>query len=142
MSTLTLEDLIKLYGTKLIVDQVSLSVESGQVAGLLGPNGAGKTTTFYMAVGMIRPDGGRVLLDSQDLTNAPMHVRARKGMGYLPQESSVFRKLTARENVLAILELGPLPRAERNRRAEELLDELGILRLADQSALSLSGGER
>ncbi len=142
MPTLTLADLVKTYGRKTIVDGVCLSLESSQVVGLLGPNGAGKTTTFYMAVGMIRPDGGRVLLDGLDLTDAPMHARARKGMGYLPQESSVFRKLTARENVLAILELGPLGKSERMERAAELLDELGILRLADQRALSLSGGER
>ncbi|MBW1988535.1 MAG: LPS export ABC transporter ATP-binding protein [Deltaproteobacteria bacterium] len=142
MSTLNLHELEKTYGKKKVVNQVSLSVESGRVVGLLGPNGAGKTTTFYMAVGMIRPDGGRVLLDGEDITAAPMHVRARKGLGYLPQESSVFRKLTARDNVLAILELSGLSRAERRRRADNLLEELGILKLADQAAVSLSGGER
>jgi lipopolysaccharide export system ATP-binding protein len=142
MPALALTDLVKIYRGRKVVDTVSLSVESGQVIGLLGPNGAGKTTTFYMAVGLVRPDGGSVRLNEKDLTTCPMHVRARRGVGYLPQEASIFRKLTVRQNVLAILETMGLPRKDRLRRADELLDELGILRLADQRASVLSGGER
>jgi lipopolysaccharide export system ATP-binding protein len=117
-------------------------VKGGQVVGLLGPNGAGKTTCFYMIIGLVRPDGGHVVLDGADITHYPMHVRARRGLGYLPQETSVFRKLTVQENLLAVLELMPLPRAEREKRAEELLEELGISHLADQMANVLSGGEK
>jgi lipopolysaccharide export system ATP-binding protein len=117
-------------------------VESGSVVGLLGPNGAGKTTTFYMVVGFVRPDEGRVFLDGEDITSYPMYVRARKGVGYLPQETSIFRKLTVEENILAILETLPLSRAERFRRLRELLEELNISHLARQKAYSLSGGER
>ncbi|MDJ0783838.1 MAG: LPS export ABC transporter ATP-binding protein [Desulfosarcinaceae bacterium] len=142
MAVLALTDLVKIYRGRKVVDMVSLSVESGQVIGLLGPNGAGKTTTFYMAVGLVRPDGGSVRLNDRDLTASPMHVRARRGVGYLPQEASIFRKLTVRQNVLAILETMGLTRKDRRRRADELLEELGILRLADQRASVLSGGER
>jgi lipopolysaccharide export system ATP-binding protein len=142
MSTLSLEALYKRYDNKPVVEGVHLSVESGVVVGLLGPNGAGKTTTFYMAVGMIKADGGRVLLDGNDITKDPMHVRALKGVGYLPQESSVFRKLSVRDNILAILEIGPKKRHERTQRADELMAELGIAKLADRKALVLSGGER
>ncbi|MBI9076866.1 MAG: LPS export ABC transporter ATP-binding protein [Desulfatibacillum sp.] len=142
MATLLLEDLVKVYNKKLTVDHVTMEVTSGVVTGLLGPNGAGKTTTFYMAVGMIPADGGRVLLDGQDLTHDPMYVRARKGLGYLPQESSVFGKLTVAENILAILEIGKMPRVRREEKVRNLMDELGIGRLADRKAFLLSGGER
>jgi lipopolysaccharide export system ATP-binding protein len=121
---------------------VNLDLESGGVVGLLGPNGAGKTTTFYMTVGMVKPDKGQVLLDDEDMTDYPMFLRARKGVGYLPQETSIFRKLTVKQNVLAILEIFPISAAERQERAEMLLDELGIKHLSDQKAYVLSGGEK
>jgi lipopolysaccharide export system ATP-binding protein len=121
---------------------VQLDLESGDVVGLLGPNGAGKTTTFYMTVGMVKPDKGQVLLDDEDITDYPMFLRARKGVGYLPQETSIFRKLTVKQNVLAILEIFPISAAEREERAEMLLDELGIKHLSDQKAHVLSGGEK
>lgn len=139
---MVLDHLVKRYHGRRVVDDVSLTVESGTVVGLLGPNGAGKTTTFYMTVGMIRPDGGQVFLDEADLSDDPMYLRARKGVGYLPQETSVFRKLTVRQNVLAILEAFPLSRAEREQRAQSLLAELGIAHLAEQRSALLSGGER
>jgi len=142
MTTLQLENLVKTYYRRTVVNSVSLSVESGSVVGLLGPNGAGKTTTFYMTVGMIRPDDGRVLLDGEEITDNPMFTRARKGIGYLPQEASIFRKLTVRQNVMAVLETMPLTRTDRERRADLLLEELGIKRLSDQKASVLSGGER
>ena len=142
MATLVAEDLVKSYNSKCVVNAVSLDVESGSVVGLLGPNGAGKTTTFYMVVGLIRPDRGKVFLNGQDMTAFPMYLRARKGVGYLPQESSVFRKLTVEENILAILETLPMSRFERSVRLKELLQELGIEHLARQKAYALSGGER
>jgi lipopolysaccharide export system ATP-binding protein len=142
MSTLVLDNLVKIYGGRRAVDSVCMEVEGGRVTGLLGPNGAGKTTTFYMAVGMIPADGGRVLLDGQDVTRDPMHVRARKGMGYLPQETSVFRNLTVEQNILAILELRGVTSGERKKRAATLMGELGVARLAGQKAQVLSGGEK
>jgi lipopolysaccharide export system ATP-binding protein len=142
MTTLALENLIKRYHGRTVVNSVCLDVESGSVVGLLGPNGAGKTTTFYMTVGMVRPDGGRVCLDHEDITGDPMYIRARKGIGYLPQEASVFRKLTVRENVLAILETIDIPKSERESRSYRLLEELGIRHLSGQRASVLSGGER
>ncbi|MDI6796903.1 MAG: LPS export ABC transporter ATP-binding protein [Desulfatibacillaceae bacterium] len=142
MAILSLEGLYKRYDNKPVVEGVDLCVESGTVVGLLGPNGAGKTTTFYMAVGMIKADSGSVLLDGRDLTKDPMHLRAQKGVGYLPQESSVFRKLSVRDNILAILEIGKKSPGERIDRADELMAELGIAKLADRKALVLSGGER
>ncbi len=142
MATLTLENLVKRYDGRQVVKKVSLSVVSGQVIGLLGPNGAGKTTTFYMAVGMVKPDGGRVLLEAEDITQCPMYIRARKGVGYLPQEASIFRKLTVMQNIVAILETLPLDKADLKTRARELLQELGIEHLKNQSANVLSGGER
>jgi lipopolysaccharide export system ATP-binding protein len=125
-----------------VVNGVSLQVSSGEVIGLLGPNGAGKTTAFYMTVGLVKPDGGHIFLDGEDITGYPMHVRARKGLGYLPQETSVFRKLSVQKNILAILELLPLAREERYQRADQLLQELGIGHLAHQMANVLSGGEK
>lgn len=142
MSRLVLENLVKTYGGKTVVDQVSLTVDQGKVTGLLGPNGAGKTTTFYMTVGMIRPEKGRVHLDGEDITQYPMYIRARKGIGYLPQESSIFKKLTVRENITAILEVIDKKAADINQKAESLMEELGIRALAGQKARSLSGGEK
>jgi lipopolysaccharide export system ATP-binding protein len=142
MATLQIEKLGKRYGGRAVVKEVSIAVTSGQVIGLLGPNGAGKTTTFYMTVGMIKPDTGKVILNDEDITECPMYVRARKGLGYLPQETSVFRKLTVEQNVLAILETMPLTRDEQKRRSNDLLEELGIGHLKRQKADHLSGGER
>jgi lipopolysaccharide export system ATP-binding protein len=142
MTTLYLKDLVKSYSGRKVVNSVSLSIKSGEVVGLLGPNGAGKTTTFYMCIGLVRPDEGEVLLDDEKITHAPMYIRARKGVGYLPQETSIFRKLTVKQNLLAILEILPLDAAEREHRAEMLLEELGIKHLQKQKASVLSGGER
>ncbi len=142
MSVLSLQNLIKSYHGRQVVNSVSLQVESGSVVGLLGPNGAGKTTTFYMTVGMIKPDKGSVFLDEKDITADPMYMRARKGVGYLPQETSTFKKLTVKQNILMILEVLPLSRAEQQQKADALLEELGIGHLAGQKAGSLSGGER
>ena len=142
MARLVLKNLIKLYNGKKVVDDVSLSVKQGQVTGLLGPNGAGKTTTFYMTVGMIKPDSGSVSLDGEDITRYPMYVRARKGIGYLPQESSIFRKLTVKENITAILEVLPKNGFNIEQKAMDLMKELGISKLTHQKADSLSGGER
>ncbi|OEU46990.1 MAG: LPS export ABC transporter ATP-binding protein [Desulfobacterales bacterium C00003060] len=142
MARLLAKDLCKIYKSKRVVDSVSLEVESGTVVGLLGPNGAGKTTTFYMIVGLIRPDSGQVFLDGEDITSSPMFVRARKGIGYLPQEASVFRKLTVGNNILAILETLSLSSSERYSRLGELLKEFNIGHLTGRKAYSLSGGER
>ncbi len=142
MSGLHLNHLEKWYHRRKVVDAVSLSVNSSEVVGLLGPNGAGKTTTFYMAVGMIRSDGGEVILNQEDITDLPMHRRARKGIGYLPQEVSIFKKLSVKDNVLAILEVLPIPESERKDRTYRLLEELGIKHLSNQNAGVLSGGER
>jgi len=132
----------KIYGKRRVVDQVSIEIRKGETVGLLGPNGAGKTTTFYMIVGMIRPNSGRIYIDDQDITALPMYRRARMGIGYLPQEASVFRRLTVEENILAILETLPLNRRQRHQRCEQLLDDLGITRVAKSKAFTLSGGER
>jgi len=143
MSRLEARELSKTYSGRTVVDGVSLHVDSGEVVGLLGPNGAGKTTCFYMIVGLIPSDGGSVWLDDKELTRFPMHIRARCGVGYLPQEASVFRKLSVANNILAVLEmrkgLSPRHRADK---LEELLQELHISHLRDQKGLSLSGGER
>jgi lipopolysaccharide export system ATP-binding protein len=135
-------ELVKIYRGRRVVDQVSLAVNRGEIVGLLGPNGAGKTTTFYMIVGLIRPDGGQVFLDGKEVSGLPMYLRAREGITYLPQEPSVFRKLTVAENLMAILETMELTREERRTRLEELLAELNLTPLADNKAYSLSGGER
>jgi len=142
MARLTLENLMKRYRGRQVVNSVSLNVGSGDVVGLLGPNGAGKTTTFYMTVGMVKPDGGHVFLNGENITDCPMYLRARKGVGYLPQEASVFRKLTVEQNIMAILEILSISRAEQKERAGRLLTELGIRHLSDQKASVLSGGER
>jgi lipopolysaccharide export system ATP-binding protein len=143
MSRLAAHNLVKRYRARRVVDEVSLHVDSGEVVGLLGPNGAGKTTCFYMVVGLIACDGGEITLDGRDITALPMHARARLGVGYLPQEASVFRKLTVAQNVLAILETRPeLSRRERLDRLDALLQELHIGHLRDNIGISLSGGER
>ena len=142
MATLKTHELTKTYGGRTVVRGVSLDVTSGEVVGLLGPNGAGKTTTFYMTVGLTAPDAGRVTLDGQDVTDDPMYLRARKGLGYLPQEPSIFRGLTVEQNVLAILETLPLTSVERRQRARDLLAELGLTTVANSPAYTLSGGER
>jgi lipopolysaccharide export system ATP-binding protein len=142
MTTLFLNDLVKTYAGRAVVDSVSLDVKNGEVVGLLGPNGAGKTTTFYMTIGLVRPDKGSIQLDDEDITDFPMYLRARKGIGYLPQETSIFRKLTVKQNLMAILEILPIDASEREQRAETLLDELGIKHLQAQKANVLSGGEK
>jgi lipopolysaccharide export system ATP-binding protein len=142
MQALEANKLEKSYRGRKIVRGVSLQVMKGEVVGLLGPNGAGKTTTFYMVVGLVRPDQGRVLLEGADITKMPMYQRAKNGIGYLPQEPSVFRKLTVAENLMAILETMNLSSIERKERRDALLEELGIAHLADSKAYTLSGGER
>lgn len=143
MSVLHAEGLIKRYRARQVVNGVSLHVIGGEVVGLLGPNGAGKTTCFYMIVGLIRSDAGAIRLEERDITGSPMHIRARLGLGYLPQEASVFRKLTVAQNILAILETLPkLTRAQRAERCDFLLGELHIDHLRDSMGMSLSGGER
>jgi lipopolysaccharide export system ATP-binding protein len=141
-TTLSAEGLVKVYRKRRVVNDVAVHVSQGEIVGLLGPNGAGKTTTFYMIVGLIEPDGGRVLLDRDDVTEVPMFKRARRGIGYLAQEPSVFRKLTVEENILAILQMLGLPRSEQAARLEHLMDDLGIAHLRKAKAYSLSGGER
>jgi lipopolysaccharide export system ATP-binding protein len=142
MATLHTSDLTKIYSGRTVVKGVNLDISSGEVVGLLGPNGAGKTTTFSMVVGLTAPDTGRVLLDGADVTDDPMYVRARKGIGYLPQEASIFRGLSVEDNITAILETLPLDAATRRTRRTELLAELGLTPLAKAPAYTLSGGER
>ncbi len=142
MHLLETNELVKEYGGKRVVDSVAINVKRGEVVGLLGPNGAGKTTTFYMITGIIPPDKGRIIFDRQDITNMPLHMRARYGIGYLSQDPSIFRKLTVEENIMAVLEtLGFSPR-ERRRRCDELLNELKITHLRKNKAYTLSGGEK
>jgi lipopolysaccharide export system ATP-binding protein len=140
--SLTALHLKKTYGSRCVVDDVSLSVSPGEVVGLLGANGAGKTTTFYMIVGVERSEKGSIMLNGRDVSSLPMYLRARLGMGYLPQESSVFRKLTAEQNILAVLETMKMSREDRFRRLEELLEEFGIVHVRKNRGDSLSGGER
>jgi lipopolysaccharide export system ATP-binding protein len=142
MATLSTRDLIKSYSGRTVVKGVSIEVASGEVVGLLGANGAGKTTTFSMVVGLTAPDSGRVLLDGTDVTDDPMYIRARKGIGYLPQEASIFRGLTVEQNIMAILETLDLDGRTRRARLKELLAELGLTPLAKSPAYTLSGGER
>jgi lipopolysaccharide export system ATP-binding protein len=143
VSTLRAEGLVKSYRKRTVVKDLSLDIASGEVVGLLGPNGAGKTTAFYMIVGLVPCDGGRILLDDKDVTRLPMHARARRGLGYLPQEASVFRKLSVADNLMAILETrAGLSADERERRLEELLEELHVGHIRDSLGMSLSGGER
>ncbi|MCD4676118.1 MAG: LPS export ABC transporter ATP-binding protein [Desulfobacula sp.] len=142
MTQLVLKNLVKIYDGKKVADNVNLTVKQGEVTGLLGPNGAGKTTTFYMAVGLIKADSGTVLIDKENITQIPMYIRARKGIGYLPQESSIFKKLTVKQNITAILEVLPKNNFNIEQKAMDLMKELGIISLANQKANSLSGGER
>ena len=142
MSLLEAENVRKIYGGRVVVKGVSLSVQQGRITGLLGPNGAGKTTTFYMVVGAVRPNSGRIHLDGVDITRLPMHVRARMGIGYLAQEASIFRDLSVWDNVMAILEFMKLSRRERDSRAQQLLEELSLMHVKDSAGRALSGGER
>ncbi len=142
MSRLILQNLTKTYNGRTVVDSVNIDIKENSVIGLLGPNGAGKTTTFYMAIGLIKPDEGQIFLDDEEITEYPMYLRARKGIGYLPQEASIFRKLTVKQNITAVLEINPISKSEKTNLAEMLLDDLGILSLADHQASKLSGGER
>ncbi|HEV2994818.1 MAG TPA: LPS export ABC transporter ATP-binding protein [Chthoniobacterales bacterium] len=141
-NVLSTEQLVKIYGGRSVVDGVNITAAAGEIVGLLGPNGAGKTTSFYMIVGLIRPNSGRVIFCGSDVTNYPMYKRARLGMGYLPQEESIFRKMTVEQNILAILETLPLSKAERKNRCQQLLHQFGIERIAKNQALTLSGGEK
>jgi lipopolysaccharide export system ATP-binding protein len=136
------DKLVKVYGGRAVVNGVDINVKPGEIVGLLGPNGAGKTTSFYMIVGLVRPNGGRVFFQGVDVTDQPMYVRARHGMGYLPQEESIFRKLTVEQNIMAILETTKATKKERKARCEELLSQFGIEHVAKQYALTLSGGEK
>ena len=141
--TLSTENLVKSYSRKgrTVVDQVSISVDTGEIVGLLGPNGAGKSTTFYMIVGSIRPNSGRIFYNDREITSLPMYQRARLGLGYLPQETSIFRKLTVAENITSVLEVRGLPKGELQNRKNQLMSELGLSSLANQKAYTLSGGE-
>ncbi len=141
-SVLYTRKLVKVYGKRRVVDDVSVKVIQGEIVGLLGPNGAGKTTSFYMITGLIRPNAGHIFLNEDDITNLPMYKRSRLGISYLPQEASIFRKLTVEENLLAIMEVIGIKRDERKQRTHELLEELGIAHLAKNKGYNLSGGER
>ena len=141
-AVLRTEELVKVYSGRRVVDDVSIEVEPGEIVGLLGPNGAGKTTTFYMIVGLIKPNAGKIFLGPEELTRLPMYKRARKGVGYLSQEASIFRKLTVEENILAILEVMNVSPRDRRRRALELLEVMGVAHLLKAKAYTLSGGER
>ena len=136
------EHLVKIYHKRKVVDDVSINVRQGEIVGLLGPNGAGKTTTFYMITGMIRSNAGKVYLNDEDITKMPMYRRARRGVAYLPQEASIFRKLTVEENLLAIMEMIGVPKEERKQRTQQFLEELNITQIAKQKGFQLSGGER
>jgi lipopolysaccharide export system ATP-binding protein len=136
------DKLVKIYGGRAVVNGVDINVKRGEIVGLLGPNGAGKTTSFYMIVGLVRPNSGRVFFGGEDVTRMPMYQRARAGMGYLPQEESIFRKLTVEQNIMAILETTKLSKAQRKSRCEELLHQFGIEHIAKNEALTLSGGEK
>lgn len=142
MSVLKVEHLRKAYKTRTVVQDISLEITSGEVVGLLGPNGAGKTTSFYMMVGLIPVDAGHILLNDKDMSRMPIHSRAKMGLAYLPQEPSIFRKLTVEENILAVLELQKLTEAQQHERLESLLQELHIVHIRNSMAVSLSGGER
>ncbi len=136
------ENLVKKYRTRTVVDHVSISVEQGEVVGLLGPNGAGKTTSFYMIVGLIKPGEGKIFLDDEEITNLPVYKRARRGIGYLAQEASVFRNLSVEDNIKAVLEMSGFPRQEQKERLESLLNEFGLQKIRKSKGIQLSGGER
>src|SRR5256885_11990310 len=137
---LSTRELVKIYGGRAVVNGINVNVKAGEIVGLLGPNGAGKTTTFYMIVGLVRPNSGNVIFRDQDVTTFPMFKRARLGMGYLPQEESIFRKMTVEQNIMAILETLPLSKHERKQRCDHLLHQFGIEKIAKNTALTLSGG--
>ncbi len=141
-TTLKSEKLVKIYKKRTVVNQASVEVSKGEIVGLLGPNGAGKTTTFYMIVGMIKPDGGKVFLDNEEITKVPMYKRARMGIGYLPQEASIFRRLSVEDNLNAILQMTNLSSLERKDKCEQLLEDLSITHLRKSLGIQLSGGER
>lgn len=137
------KNLVKIYGDRSVVNDNSFNIKKGEVVCLLGPNGAGKTTTFYMVVGLVKPDGGQILLNGKDITKSPMNIRAKAGIGYLPQEASIFRKLTVEDNIKLVLEMNEkLTVNEKRRKLEELLTEFGVMKLRHYAAVSLSGGER
>src|SRR5512146_896524 len=140
--TLRSEDLVKIYKHRTVVNKASVKVSKGEIVGLLGPNGAGKTTTFYMMTGMIRPDSGKVFLDDMEITRVPMYKRARMGVGYLPQEASIFRKLSVEDNLMAVLQMITLSNKERKEKCESLLEDLGITHIRKSIGFQLSGGER
>ena len=142
MTTLVSDKLVKIYRKRTVVNGVTISVSAGEIVGLLGPNGAGKTTTFYMITGLIKPNGGRVLLEDNDITKLPMYRRARQGIGYLPQEPSIFRKMTVSDNIMAVLEYMPLTKPQRKERLAQLLSDLDVEHIADSMGYNLSGGER
>jgi len=142
IATMRAQGLRKVYRGRAVVDGVDLELRQGEVVGLLGPNGAGKTTSFYMIVGFITPDGGKVYIDDRDISRLPMYKRARLGIGYLPQESSIFRQLTVQDNVMAVLQSRKMSRADRNRRRDELLDMMGVTHIRKNKGYELSGGER
>ncbi|MCK4255354.1 LPS export ABC transporter ATP-binding protein [candidate division WOR-3 bacterium] len=142
MAVLRAEKLVKVYSRRKVVNEVTIEVKNGEVVGLLGPNGAGKTTTFYMIVGLLTPESGRIYIDEEDVTRLPMHLRARRGISYLPQEASVFRKLTVEENILAILEIMREPKEERKKRTDELINKFNLNKVRKSRASILSGGER
>jgi lipopolysaccharide export system ATP-binding protein len=139
---LVARDLMKMYGKRQVVKGVSVEVEQGEIVGLLGPNGAGKTTSFYMIVGFIKPNAGKVYLEEEEITDLPMYKRAQKGIGYLPQEASVFRKLTVEDNIKAVLEMMPLSKSEQRDKLESLLDEFGLVKVRNSNGDTQSGGER
>ena len=139
---LSTRDIVKIYGKRAVVKGVNISVKQGEIVGLLGPNGAGKTTSFYMIVGLIKPNSGKVLLENEEITKLPMYKRAQKGIGYLPQEASVFRKLSVEDNIKAVLEMTKLSKKEQNKRVESLLDEFGLQKIKKSLGIQLSGGER
>ncbi|NTV08014.1 MAG: LPS export ABC transporter ATP-binding protein [Chlorobium limicola] len=141
-ATLSCSGLKKIYNRREVVKSSTLEVKQGEIVGLLGPNGAGKTTTFYMIVGLVQPDGGKVMLDGRDITTLPMHKRARLGIGYLPQEASVFRKMTVENNILSVLEFTSLSKTERHEKAEKMLEDLNIANIRKSMGYALSGGER
>lgn len=140
---ITAKNLVKIYGDRSVVNDISFNMNKGEVVCLLGPNGAGKTTTFYMVVGLVKPNSGQILLDGKDISSWPMNIRAKAGIGYLPQEASIFRKLSVEDNLKLVLEMNEkLTVDEKKRKLEELLTEFGVLKLRKYSAVSLSGGER
>jgi lipopolysaccharide export system ATP-binding protein len=142
MAILILKNLAKIYNNRSVVQSVSIRLESGAVVGLLGPNGAGKSTTFYMTVGIVKPDGGQIFLDNENVTDYPMYLRAQKGIGYLPQEASIFKKLSVKDNILVVMELLNIKKEKQHNVIQKLLTELGIEHLSEQTANLLSGGER